>query len=481
MLSIRRRKARKLLTAYWERGEQRMRAKRIAALCAVMGIIVLLPTGCGDSIQSEEEIVIPKEGLSGEEQSGQQEEGNEEEREEEAPSENLAGIAELVSAPEQYTWEGSSGDIRVTVDAPVKIPQAEGFKSYKVTSRVFTQEDYDRVNDVLLKGGKLWDRAYEMVVESEERPASETNKESPVEPVIVEVSPVVSYTERRGDTEENTENDVENWLYGYVTVEGEDYFVSLDNDLREDWRWISFTVKSGRELGNYYPIGEKPETSGVQISTENVKSEAEELIADMGFTDFAAAGEEYCISVSTDKRLDTLKEQVGYGVHFTRLLDGIPVTYTDNEGTTVEAENGAECSWPYEKIDMVFDQKGFTEFVWTNPCQVEKLSDENVFLLSFSDIQNIFQEMIFKKYQDFWGETQVKEELRIREVRLGYMRVMEKGNVTEGTMVPVWDFFGSETFSYDKMAEPVTEDAPYKCLLTINAMDGTIIDRDLGY
>lgn len=433
-----------------------------AALCLVISILVLLLTGCGDSIQSEEEIVVPKEDSGGQES----ESNNGEEIKEEGAQENETGIAELVQAPEQYTWEGSSGGIQVAVDAPVRIPQAEGFKSYRVTGRVFTQEDYDKINRVLLKGGKLWDR----------------EKKAPAkEPVIVEVPAVVSYSERQEDEEINVENSGENWLYGFVTVESEDYFVSLDNDLREDWRWISFTIQGTRGLSNYYPIGKKPEFAEQELFTEAIRQEAEQLMKDMEFTDFAVGGEEYFGSVSGAEQLMTLQEKEGYGIHFTRVLDGIQVTYTDNDGTMVEAENGAICAWPYEKIDIVFDEKGFAEFVWTNPYEVEKQSDENVFLLPFSDIQNVFQEMIFKKYQDFWGETEIKEELRINEVRLGYMRIMEKGNVMEGSMIPVWDFFGSETFSYDEMAEPVTEDNPYKCLLTINAMDGTIIDRDLGY
>lgn len=443
-----------------------MRTKKIAALCITMGILALLPTGCGDTIQSEEEIVVLKEDAG----EPEPESHDGEEIEEEAAQGNENGIAELVQAPEQYSWEESSGGIQVRVDAPVRIPQADGFKPYKVTGRVFTQADYDQVNRVLLKGEKLWDKDYQ----AEKKGLSE-------EPALVEVPAVVSYRERQENEEVNVESFGGNWLYGYATVENEDYFVSLDNDLREDWRWISFAIRGAGELSNYYPAGEKPEFLESELPTEAIRQEAEQLMADMEFTDFAVGGEEYFCAVSSREKLRVLQEKGGYGIHFTRTLDGIPVTYTANEGTVVEVENGAMCPWPYEKIDMVFDEEGLAEFVWTNPYEVEKLSDENVFLLPFSDIQNVFQEMIFKKYQDFWGETRVEEELCIREVRLGYMRIMEKGNVMEGSMVPVWDFFGSETFCYDEMEEPVTEDSPYKCLLTVNAMDGTIIDRDLGY
>ena len=75
---------------------------------------------------------------------------------------------------------------------------------------------------------------------------------------------------------------------------------------------------------------------------------------------------------------------------------------------------------------------------------------------------------------------QATASFQIRTVKLGYMRVHEKGNVREGELIPVWDFFGEETIFYDQ-TEPYAEAGPYKSLLTINAVDGTVIDRGLGY
>ena len=105
-----------------------------------------------------------------------------------------------------------------------------------------------------------------------------------------------------------------------------------------------------------------------------------------------------------------------------------------------------------------------------------------MFLLPWSEIQGIFEEMLVKKYSDFFADNKdVTVSFDINEVRLGYMRVIEKGNVFEGRMVPVWDFFGSETINYPDISEPYVIEGPYESWLTINAMDGTIIDRELGY
>lgn len=481
-----------------------MKAKKIAVLCAAVSMLSGLFTGCGDSIQSEEEIVVPKEDSDSQEP----EEQNGQDAKEEDAAASAGGIAQMVQAPEHYTWEKSSGNYHISVDAPVILPEAEGFKTYKVTSAVFTQEDYDKVNRVLLNGGMLWNRDFEAMKESNGYTASEIDEiikrlenargtdkagvesydekiaefqelkeKAPEYSVVVEIPAVVSYQNSENGEEENVEYGEENSLYGNVTVNGEDYTLILDNNLRDDWRWIYFDVSSPR--GNVYPVGTTVEAGGEKIVIEDVRQEAQRMMSDMGFSDFTVSGEEYFCSTSMEEENGIITGTGAYGIHFARCLDGIPVTYTSSEGNTVDKDS--VCSWPYENIDIVFDENGFAEFKWTNPYNLEKISDEYVFLLPFADIQNVFEEMMFKKTQDFWEEVQAEVSLQVNEVRLGYMRVMEKGNVMEGTMIPVWDFFGSETFRYGDMEEAMTEEGPYRCLLTINAMDGTIIDRDYGY
>ena len=203
----------------------------------------------------------------------------------------------------------------------------------------------------------------------------------------------------------------------------------------------------------------------------------------MGFTDFAAAGEEFFSAFSGDESAESqiaTVDQVGYGVYFTRLLEGIPVTYTHAGGSSMEEDE--DVAWPYENIWLIYTKEGFVNFQWIDPYQIEKESDEYVFLLPWSEIQGIFEEMLVKKYSDFFADNKdVTVSFDINEVRLGYMRVIEKGNVFEGRMVPVWDFFGSETINYPDISEPYVIEGPYESWLTINAMDGTIIDRELGY
>lgn len=498
-----------------------MKKKEAAVLGMALCLLSLTLAGCQDSAQTQEEIVTPKQEESQEGQDAEPlpEGGGTQETDQADDEGTVAGaIADQVKAPESYSWESGDGMVSVKVDAPIVIPQGEGFKTWRVQSRVFTQEDYDRVSQTLLGGAELWNRDEELMEGSHGFTAAEidariaelearkeenakqgieaTVKEgskdksldeqieewrrlkenAPEEPSLVAVPAVVSYTE-------STEYEEENWLYGTASVDGRDFFVSLDNNLRDDWRWINFEVRCEEANSNFINIADGTSVAAAELPKEEIKGMAQEAMEAMGFTDFAVAGEEFFSSFSGVEREESTiaqVDQVGYGVYFTRLLEGIPVTYTHAGGNSMEED--VDVSWPYENIWLIYTKGGFANFQWIDPYQIEKESDEYVFLLPWSEIQGIFEEMLVKKYEDFFAENKgVKVSFDINEVRLGYMRVIEKGNVFEGRMVPVWDFFGSETINYPDMSEPYMLGGPYESWLTINAMDGTIIDRELGY
>ena len=495
-----------------------MKRKKILGAC--MCSLSLLLAGCQNSAQTGEELVTPREQEREQSQAGEEQDGAlpKEREQTEAVS---GGIAQQVQAPERYAWEGGDEIVSVKVDAPVVIPEGEGFKNWRVTSRVFTQEDYDRVSQTLLGGEKLWNRDEKLMGASNGFTAGEIDakiadlkerKESyeaqgyqgeiideagakgrtfdeeiaqweklresaPSEISAVEVPAVVSYTETNEYLEENS-------LFGMATVEGKDFNVFLDNNLLPDWRWINFEIRSDEADSNFTDMVDEETAAAASLPTAEIEKMAGEAMAAMGFNDFAVAGGEYMGALSASEEHPEREfevTQIGYGVHFTRLLDGVPVTYTGEDGTSLE--EGVDTSWPYEKITLIYTADGFAGFTWTDPYEVEKESDEYLFLLPFQEIQGIFEEMMVRKYSDFFGDVEEVPtvEFVIDQVRLGYMRIVEKGTWTEGKMVPVWDFMGSETIRYPDADESYVLDGPCESWLTINALDGTVIDRGFGY
>lgn len=508
-----------------------MKAKRGLIVCAAVMMMVLL-TGCGGDAETEEEIItIKEEDGSGEESLPAEDlEGQVQSTEEGT----LGGIAQQVQAPEHYTADFASGDIQVKADAQVVIPDGEGFKTYRVKARAFEQADYDTVSHVILKDEKLWERDEEAMAEShgltrEEIEKTIANREeeiekakalgakavkhyeaevgkelvvveeelavlrellvdAPEEAVIIEVPAVVTVNTGSGGEQNNEEKKEAGWLNGYATVDGKDFAVSVDNMFTEDWRWNNFQViKKWEEKGyfaSYYSFSglSEAQKENASLSTDNIKMDAAEKVAAMGFTDFVPAGEEYYAIYGNEEEYFSIQDAVqdiAYGIHFTRTFDGVPVTYTSEMGTTLE--NGDNLVWPYENMTLVYNKDGLVNFIWENPYEVEKVSDEYLFLLPFSEIQNTFEEMIIKKYQDWINGTGMKMDFQINEVRLGYMRVREDGNAEEGTMIPVWDFIGSRGITYEGEETAYDASSVFQSWITINALDGTIISRELGY
>lgn len=470
------------------------KSKRWMAVIMAAGLSASVCAGCGGVSEPREDLVKPKEESSQEPQAVAE-----------------GSIAEQVQAPGRFAMEFSdaAGQLSVSVDASVTVPEAKGIRLKNVISRIFTQEDYDSVNRVLMNSETLWDRQAE-----EDDPAHGFTKaeiEQRIEDLKRLEATGASYVDEYGDERSYGEaikkfeemlkyapetvkiKEIEakvqydpdasangtpekNWLQGNITVDGKDYAVSLGNDLTPAWRWISFSVSRLGNGGNYMPVGVEAAGSFLNTPTADIISKAERAAAEMGFHEFVSCGGEYFSNYTENKEGEMVTADSGYGVYFARVIDGIPVTFTHTDGTGSE---GRWSSWPYEKLSIVYDDEGLADFQWQDPYTVTDKSDEYVFLMPFDEICKIFKEMIQKKYA-FFTDNNIKVSFSIDEIRLGYMRVMEKGNVMEGTMVPVWDFFGSQTVEREDGTTEVTG-GPFDSWFTVNAMDGTVIDRDLGY
>lgn len=506
--------------------EDVMKAKRIRYCLMMLAMLGAFAAGCGNNVETQEEIITLKE----EKEDGEDTEKTQETEQAETENKRTEGIAEQVQAPERYEAELSDKGVYVKVDAEVRIPDGEGFKSYRVKGRPFRQADYEAVSSVLLNGEKLWERDMEAMAESngftrqeleqkierlEEEHAkarkegpeaenlyreelgkdyeeelvylTEMLEKAPDEPALVEVESTITVDDGVEETEDNARKKEAGTLSGKAVVDGTNYWLSLNNMFHKEWHWNIFSVIQENKESRpdlFQPLGQTEGGAGFSLLSslpiDEIREDAEVKVQAMGFTDFMPTAEEY---FGTYKMVDsygkTEIDRIGYGFHFTRVLDGIPVTYAGwNQGTAIE--DGENLVWPYESLTLTYSEDGLANFRWENPYEIETVSDEYLFLLPFSEIQNIFEEMMIKKYQDWIGESDVQMDFQINEVRLGYMRIREKGNIEEGMMVPVWDFFGTRSTTYGE-GEAYDENSAFYSWLTINALDGTIIDRGFGY
>lgn len=527
--------------------------KKTAAAVLTVSICLGTVSGCGSGAESQEDAVSLKE-QNGEQTTGQMTANGA------ATSEN---VVEQVQAPEIYQAKVTGDAVTITADAVIIIPDVPGIKLKKVTARTFTQEDYDAVNRVLLGSETLWDIDYEAMKEShgmfreqiderimelEKKIAQDgldgdttynskgitlneqieeykslreyaiSEKEAEERGLILEIPAIVTYDEALSETNENS-------LFGNVTVDGQDYWLRIDNNATAASYRVEFLIGKQDGDGNYLSFSNSlpdwnnlPEYMGdirlkpgfVNMNTppEEVLTKASEAIGQMGLGEYAVQGGGYFACWSADEyvmdsaayRASTYLAGIGYGVHFVRVVDGIPITYTYEDGGSLTGEDGEKwlqamekgidyvpevVYWPYEEMMLIYNNDGFRTFEWKNPYTVEDMSEEYVFLLPFSDISNIFEEMLLKRQADSFNNEGDTVDIQVDKVVLSYMRVRDKDSL-EGTLIPVWDFFGTKTFKnaageVDLVADRVYDGALPESLMTINAMDGTIVDRWAGY
>lgn len=169
-----------------------------------------------------------------------------------------------------------------------------------------------------------------------------------------------------------------------------------------------------------------------------------------------------------------------YGFRFMRYIDGMPVTFTSQSSYDGAVDQQQYSAPPrLESITCAIDQDHIASVYWHSPYQIGEVISANEELLSFEKIMAIFGTIAPLTIQNWESDTQVAKRNNnrwdITEIRLGYMPVLRKDNGGTWELRPVWDFIGTRTFGHEYY-NWVGNSA-----LTIDAIDGTVIDRNYGY
>jgi hypothetical protein len=172
-------------------------------------------------------------------------------------------------------------------------------------------------------------------------------------------------------------------------------------------------------------------------------------------------------------------ETQAYVFRLLRVLNGVKVEsdHDCSETKTDDISYGRE--WMYEMFTIAVDDKGIANVFWTGPLQVTKVLTEDTKILPWSDIQGVFEKMIVIQNatnSDYFSGVRID----ITHTSLSLERIVQRDSFTEGLLVPVWNFYGTTTLK-DKKGVTNTVDNGYNPLISINAIDGSVIDLENGY
>ena len=435
-------------------------------------------------------------------------------------------VADMAKAPEsrhitrELTEVSQRTGIDITIDADVVLPETDAIPVARVQSGHQDMNVLENTWKILGNGsGMLEDfpRSYyegQASMWMEYREAGNLDKYSsfeemdaaisellaeaatkPAEPVFLPESPmdVMQTGEKLHDTYDCSEGAVN--FYGWsdqetvynmwlnATSGGGNGFT---RDIEMDYELNDYQ-NSVNPLNIYLPAIERGEFR-VQLperSIEDAQAYAEQLLADIGITDFACVVARIAPLIPRffDEQQDVCP--CAYELLFTRQVAGVNVTYndvTDSGGRLYRDTPDYTPSWGYERIQLLVDDAGVLYMAYPPLYEVTEIVTERAEILSLEEAVASFERMIGYQYAAYeTGQRELCDDayLCIDEIRLGLTRIAEKNAQEQGYLVPSWTFFGSydlDGFWPDGEGHHGTE-----AILIVNALDGSIIDPDRGF
>ncbi len=190
-----------------------------------------------------------------------------------------------------------------------------------------------------------------------------------------------------------------------------------------------------------------------------------------------------------------------YRLYYTRIYNGLPETYfeahtvktiTDiqENAVIVDAQTKAivamisspgDPAQGREYLCIEVKDGGIVKARWNNPSEIKSAADKDSNMLPFERIKEIFLERMDARMAsgDANADTYAfpdGTEIVINRVELGLIRLPEEGEKGEYKLVPAWMFMGYQKNKAYHYLNKVPDTGADTCFMTINAIDGTVID-----
>lgn len=429
-----------------------------------------------------------------------------------------------LGAPKRWVYEGLSDDgkFNIAADAEVVLPQAAQLPVVKAVRRELTQEDIDKVGEALFGPDTVYYQTVRFTKEQLEKRILEQKanlqKARPTPPETAEALQRNIEELERMYADAPSENELNEATLDVVTHQaqvGKDAYEEYDGvevctfqdggtfriaagNVYEDGIYsIAVSVSNDNSPVLYAPQDSEgyPAPHGVTVSREvaleQAAAVAKELAPDL---DMVYAGVAGTFSGSTPRNW-------GWHFIFMRSVNGVKTVYAGQDvGTSMETE----VQYPVrnEKIAINVDDLGICGLLWENPMTVTETLNADVTVLSFDEIADLIRNNLYTYYA-YNIDRDNGCTVKVNRVELGIMRV-DVRNGNDYYYLPVWSVFSDieateayratqkqfedigDRYALDENGDPIhagfsSGDNQASASVTINAIDGSVIDRDLGY
>lgn len=369
----------------------------------------------------------------------------------------------------EYSNRMSREEIETVI---LQIKQVLSNKEEIMETDVFAEENIALQEERL----EQYEKAYALAVEGEEEVPCEWSfhPESYYDSL---------YTgEAASETEGYTESE---WLMATAERDGRPYIFKVCNRDEADYRMHNITCEVNQALVSENVL------YGTSVPTDEemqaAQTQAEQLIEQFGIGDWVIASCE----VQT-------RELLGMPAKYTVVVtacpvyDGIALTH-QKQLQSLRTEDAFASNYYYTELVFTFSKNALISFCYQAPLDVVKVLNDSVATLSCDDALERFKlqmqtASITADADDFVVPTgAASKKVDVDEMELGLVRTRIKNNAAEFYLVPAYTFRGSYVL-LDDAGEILLDsrDLEGKGLVTrelcvINAVDGSVINVELGY
>lgn len=379
----------------------------------------------------------------------------------------LADVQSQVNAPTHITdtFQSNTGKTVIDMDADITVPSAEALYLIPVKSTVFDDSMVSRLADLIWPGLG----SQKLKIEDENDTASMEGRRQ-----AHKYFRHLAYVIQMGTRQRDIDAQAATSYYQYPSFD-EPLGAGLSASVRYDDR---YRQKKTVNYSSPYPAAEITEDIAEHLlSLAQAVSIGDQLMSALTDQPFALFSVGKSRGYIPDDKLITEGGQYegtgfSYTLAYTRVIDDASLLpcYGTLMNTSSFREDLFVPAVGYEQVLLSINREGqVTSFVWSSPYLIsDERTEQN--LLPFENILAVARQTLPLKYQV--NEVRGDIHLLVYRIALGYMAVLQRDTLTFA-LTPVWTFYGND----------VPEDIRVGCrpLLTVNAVDGTVIDLEYGY
>lgn len=234
--------------------------------------------------------------------------------------------------------------------------------------------------------------------------------------------------------------------------------------------------KAGIEVGDTRPA-KRLENEPLTLSEEEAENQVTELLRSLGLEEYSCFDQGVFSQVMETEEQNEIRYRDVYRFLCLRKMDHIFVNNQAGFKLTDEWRGNeyVKKMWGSEAVAVMVNDSGIVGFYYLSPLSIDETVVEKSRVKSFQEIRDTFEQMVMienapEALEDLKNEN---VSIQVTDVSLVYTRISEKDRFDTGLVVPVWNFEGTiiDEYGYEKTGT----------VLSINAIDGSVINQELGY